>query len=84
MIKLLDRNMDYGLVIAVLALMVIGVIMIHSASSGEHIDEYSNLWIKQLLWLMIAFFLYNNPSKNFLMYINLFHQTIFWKVCYQL
>ena len=53
MIKLIDRNMDYGLVIAVVALMIIGVFMIHSASSGEHI-EYSNFWIKQLVWIIIS------------------------------
>ncbi len=53
MIKLFDRNMDYGLVIAVIALMIIGVVMIHSASSGEHI-EYSNFWIKQLVWVVIS------------------------------
>jgi len=53
MIKLIDRNMDYGLVMAVVALMVIGVFMIHSACSGEHI-EYSNFWIKQLVWVLIS------------------------------
>ena len=55
MIKLIDRNMDYGLVMAVVVLMVIGVIMIHSASSGEHI-EYSYFWIKQLLWVVLSIF----------------------------
>ena len=55
MIKLFDRNMDYALVLAVVVLMVIGVIMIHSASSGEHID-YPDFWIKQLLWSILSIF----------------------------
>jgi len=53
--KLFDRNMDYSLVIAVIALMTIGVVMIHSTSSGEHID-YPNFWIKQLLWSILSIF----------------------------
>ena len=53
--KLFDRNMDYGLVIAVIALMTIGVVMIHSTSFGEHID-YPNFWIKQLLWSILSIF----------------------------
>lgn len=53
--KLFNRNMDYNLFIAAVALMAIGVVMIHSASSGEHID-YPNFWIKQLLWAILSVF----------------------------
>ena len=53
MIKLLDRNMEYGLVLAVIALMVIGVVMIHSACTGENI-EYSHFWLRQLIWAAVA------------------------------
>jgi rod shape determining protein RodA len=53
MLRFFDRNMDYGLILAVVTLMVIGILMIHSASSGEHL-EYSNFWIKQLLWVIIS------------------------------
>lgn len=55
MIKIFDRNTDYGLAGAVFALMIIGVLMIHSASSGAHI-EYSYYWLKQLLWVFVALF----------------------------
>ncbi|MFC1542089.1 rod shape-determining protein RodA [Candidatus Latescibacterota bacterium] len=55
MIKLFDRNMDYGLVVAVMVLMAIGVIMIHSTSYAEHID-YPNFWIKQLSWSIVSVF----------------------------
>ena len=55
MIKLFDRNFDYGLVFAAVTLMAIGVVMIHSASSGEHV-EYSNFWARQLLWVILSIF----------------------------
>jgi rod shape determining protein RodA len=53
MTKLLDRNMDFGLLGAVIMLMIFGVVMIHSASSGAHID-YSYYWAKQLIWTLVA------------------------------
>ncbi len=53
--KLFDRNMDYSLVTAVIFLMILGVVMIHSASSGVHI-ETEDYWIKQLLWSVISIF----------------------------
>ncbi len=66
--KLFDRNMQYSLILATVALMAIGVIMIHSASSGEHID-YPNFWIKQLLWSILSvFFMFSvalTPQKFF-------------------
>ncbi|MFC1650833.1 rod shape-determining protein RodA [Candidatus Latescibacterota bacterium] len=55
MIKPFDRNMDYGLALAVMVLMAIGVIMIRSTSYGEHID-YPNFWIKQLFWSIVSVF----------------------------
>ncbi len=68
MIKLFDRNMDYSLAVAVMALMTIGVVMIRSTSYGEHID-YPDFWIKQLMWSLIAiFFMFTFallPSKFF-------------------
>ena len=51
--KLLDRNMDYGLMLAAIMLMSIGVVMIHSTSSGHHL-EGSDFWIKQLLWVCLS------------------------------
>ena len=51
--KFLDRNMDYGLVMAVAVLMIIGIVMIHDASSSENV-EYAHFWLKQLVWAVIA------------------------------
>ena len=39
---------------AVILLMIFGIVMIHSASSGTHID-YSYYWLKQLMWTIVAF-----------------------------
>lgn len=49
MIKLIDRNMDYSLVLAVLLLLIIGIMMIHSASTGENVES-STIWQKQIVW----------------------------------
>ncbi|MBN1291572.1 MAG: rod shape-determining protein RodA [Candidatus Latescibacteria bacterium] len=55
MIKLLiDRNMDYGLILSVCVLMAVGVLMIHSASAGDNVDS-ANIWQKQLVWSIMAF-----------------------------
>lgn len=53
MIKLIDRNMDYGLVIAVLFLMTVGILMIHSVSTGENIES-SDVWQKQIIWSVLS------------------------------
>ncbi len=53
MIKLIDRNMEYGLVAAVCFLMVIGILMIHSVSTGESIES-SNIWQKQIVWTVMS------------------------------
>jgi len=71
--KLFDRNMDYGLVLAVVVLMTIGVVMIHSAGSGEHID-YPNFWVKQLLWTILSIF--------FLLAVALTPQKFFYSFSY--
>jgi len=54
MIKLFNRNMDYGLIVAVCLLLVIGVFMIHSASTGEN-NETTDVWRKQVVWAAISF-----------------------------
>lgn len=51
--KLLDRNLDRRLAAAVIALMVIGVIMVHSASQGANMES-SSYWIKQMIWMVIS------------------------------
>jgi len=53
MMKLLDRNLDRGLAFAVLAMLVIGVVMIHSASYGENIES-SDFWLRQAAWALIS------------------------------
>ena len=53
MARELIRNMDYPLLVMVLALMIIGILMIHSASTGENMDS-SDLWQRQLVWTVIS------------------------------
>ena len=45
--------MDYGLVVAVLFLMAVGILMIHSASTGESIES-SDVWQKQIIWSVFS------------------------------
>ncbi|HUT64378.1 MAG TPA: FtsW/RodA/SpoVE family cell cycle protein, partial [Anaerolineae bacterium] len=52
MIKEICRNLDYTLLLTVVMLIIIGIIMIHSASTGENIES-SGVWKKQIFW---AFF----------------------------
>ena len=51
--KQIIRNMDYMLMVAVIFLMAVGIVMIHSVSSVENI-EYSGLWEMQILWAIIS------------------------------
>lgn len=53
MIKLIDRNMDYSLVLAVMMLLIIGILMIHSASTGENLES-STIWQKQVVWGVLS------------------------------
>lgn len=53
MIKLSDMNKEYGLILAVCFLMVAGIVMIHSASTGDNI-EFSGVWQKQIMWAVLA------------------------------
>ncbi|MDP2983804.1 MAG: rod shape-determining protein RodA [Candidatus Latescibacter sp.] len=53
MSKILDRSLDRGLAIAVLLILLIGVVMIHSASRGENVES-SLIWIKQIAWALIS------------------------------
>lgn len=55
MSKIINRNMDYGLAAAVCFLLVVGILMIHSASAGENMES-SNVWQKQIVWSVIALF----------------------------
>ena len=49
MIRDLYRNMDYSLLAAVIFLLVVGIVMIHSASTGENLES-SEVWKKQIVW----------------------------------
>lgn len=51
--KLFDRNLDWGMAGAVLILLLLGVVMIHSASQGENMDS-SLFWLKQAAWAVIS------------------------------
>ncbi len=51
--RIFDRNMERGLVWAVIFLMLIGVLMVHSASQGENMAS-SDYWVKQALWMVIS------------------------------
>jgi rod shape determining protein RodA len=53
MTKILDRDLDRGVAFAVLAMLVIGVVMVHSASRGENIES-SDVWVKQALWAIMS------------------------------
>ncbi len=53
MTKLLDRNLDRGIAIAVFIALLIGVVVIHSASQGENIES-SDFWLRQALWAIIS------------------------------
>ncbi len=53
MIRELQRYIDMPLLVVVVFLMIAGVVMIHSAGSGENM-ETAGLWQKQLLWTLIA------------------------------
>ena len=48
------RNMDYGLLWSVIFLMVMGVIMIHSAATGS--VNVSEVWHKQAVFVVISIF----------------------------
>jgi rod shape determining protein RodA len=51
--KLLDRNLDRRLVWSVVALMCIGVLMVHSASQGENLPS-SDYWLRQAIWMLFS------------------------------
>lgn len=53
MIREIFRNLDYMLLLAVVILVIIGVVMIHSASTGENIES-SGIWKKQILWVFLS------------------------------
>ncbi|MCE5250853.1 rod shape-determining protein RodA [bacterium] len=53
MLKLIDRNVDYGIIFAVLVLLIAGIVMIHSASTGQNTDVY-NIWQKQVVWAVLS------------------------------
>ena len=53
MVREMVRNMDYPLLVVVLVLMIGGVLMIHSASTGENVDS-SDLWQRQIAWTVIS------------------------------
>ncbi len=53
MIKELLRNVDYLLLSVVIALMVVGVVMIHSASTSEYLG-ISGVWTKQVIWVALS------------------------------
>ena len=53
MIKLSDMNKEYGLILAVCFLMVAGIVMIHSASTGDNIES-SGVWQKQIVWAVLS------------------------------
>lgn len=54
MIKEIHRNMDYPLVATVVFLVIAGIIMIHSTSTGENVES-SNIWVKQIVWVVFSF-----------------------------
>ena len=54
MIKELLRNLDYPLIVTVFVLVITGIIMIHSASTGENIES-SDIWMNQIVWAIISF-----------------------------
>ena len=45
--------MDYSLVLAVMMLLVIGILMIHSASTGDNLES-STIWQKQIVWSVLS------------------------------
>ncbi len=47
------RDMDYPLLVVVLALMIGGILMIRSASTGVNVDS-ADLWQRQIVWTVIA------------------------------
>jgi len=51
--KELLRSLDYQLLAAVLFLMVTGVVMVHSASTGEQLG-ISEVWKKQVVWVFFS------------------------------
>lgn len=53
MIKEFLRNMDYTLVASVILLMIIGIIMIHSASTSENL-VITDIWKKQIVWVFLS------------------------------
>ncbi len=53
MIKTLFRNLDYTILTAAVLLLVIGTIMIHSASTGENLGN-EGVWKKQIIWSFLA------------------------------
>ncbi|MFC1607075.1 rod shape-determining protein RodA [Candidatus Latescibacterota bacterium] len=55
MIRIIDRNMEYGIIIAVCFLLVVGVLMIHSAGTGDNVES-SNVWQKQVIWGVFSLF----------------------------
>ncbi|MFC1694067.1 rod shape-determining protein RodA [Candidatus Latescibacterota bacterium] len=55
MIKDIYRNFDFTLAAAFIFLIVVGIVMIHSASTGESIES-SGIWKKQIVWAVISLF----------------------------
>ncbi|MFA6472825.1 MAG: rod shape-determining protein RodA [Candidatus Latescibacterota bacterium] len=53
MTKLLDRSLDRGLAFAVIFILLLGVVIIHSASHGENVES-SLVWVKQIVWVIIS------------------------------
>lgn len=53
MIKELLKNLDYPLVLAVIFLMIVGILMIHSASTSETLG-ITDIWQKQIVWVIFS------------------------------
>lgn len=53
MIKETLKNIDYTLVLATMLLMVLGILMIHSASTSDYLG-IGGIWKKQIVWVAIS------------------------------
>ncbi len=70
-------NLDFGLILTVLALIIIGIVFIYSAGSHSKVDTYQQHYFKQILFLIPGALLF-----GFFLFFNYQKLSVYWIVFY--
>ncbi len=70
-------NLDFGLILATLALVIMGILFIYSAGSHSKVDTYHQHYFKQILFLVPGALLF-----GFFLFFNYQKLSVYWFVFY--